>query len=77
MQTSIGYPEPNMARTQALSDCGHRSNGPKTVEDQSSARILAPISPPPANTDSINCVWMSSMLESLDSPPPQSLSRQP
>src|ERR1700691_3071423 len=28
-----------------------------------------PISPPPANTDSINCVLMRSMVESLDSPP--------
>src|SRR5258708_39260247 len=64
---SIGCPEPSTMRTQARSDCGHCSNGPKAVADQSSARILAPISPPPANTDSINCVLMRSMSESLDS----------
>ena len=62
-----GYPEPSMTPTHALRDCGHCSNGPKAVADQSSARILAPISPPPANTDSINCVLMRSMAESLDS----------
>src|ERR1700683_1979017 len=58
-----------MTRTQARSDCGHCSNGPKTVDGQSSSRILAPISPPPANTESINCVFSRSMAESLDSPP--------
>src|ERR1700691_3003362 len=51
-----------MTRTQARSDCGHCSNGPKTVDDQSSSRILAPISPPPANTDSINCVLLGSFM---------------
>ena len=55
-----------MTPTQAFSDCGHCSSGPKAVADQSSARILAPISPPPANTESINCVLMRSMAESLD-----------
>src|SRR5262245_14657950 len=43
-----------MMRTQILSDCGHCSNGPSAVVDQSSARMRAPISPPPANTDSIS-----------------------
>src|SRR5580704_3218210 len=42
-------------------------NGPRGVVDQSNARILAPMSPPPANTDSINCVLIRSMAESLDS----------
>src|ERR1700733_9515798 len=63
----MGNPEPNMTRTLARNDCGHCSRGPKAVADQSSARILAPISPPPANTDSIKCVFMRSMAESLDS----------
>ena len=54
-------------RTQARSDCGHCSTGPSTVVDQSTARIRAPISPPPANTDSINCVLLRSMAGSLDS----------
>src|SRR5260370_36062649 len=62
----MGNPEPSMTRTQACSDCGHCSNGPKTVADQSSARILAPISPPPANTDSPNCVLTLSMPEFHD-----------
>src|ERR1700737_573128 len=65
---SIGCPEPSTMRTQARSDCGHCSNGPRVVVDQSNARILAPMSPPPANTESINCVLMRSMAESLDSP---------
>src|ERR1700685_4518275 len=56
-----------MTPTQARSDCGHRSTGPRTVFDQSSARMRAPISPPPANTDSINCLLLRSMTESLDS----------
>src|SRR5260370_13540062 len=63
---SIGCPEHSTMRTQARSDCGHCSNGLRAVVDQSNARILAPISPPPANTDSINCVLMRSMAESLD-----------
>ena len=48
-------------RTQARSDCGHCVTGPSTVVDQSTARIRAPMSPPPANTDSINCVLLRSM----------------
>jgi hypothetical protein len=52
-------------RTQARSDCGHCSTGPSTVVDQSTARMRAPMSPPPANTDSINCVLLRSMVASL------------
>ena len=56
-----------MTPTQARNDCGHCSNGPKSVADQSNARILAPISPPPANTASLNCDLMRSMWESIES----------
>jgi hypothetical protein len=40
----------------------HYSTGPRTVVDQSSARMRAPISPPPANTDSINCILLRSIV---------------
>src|ERR1700680_1271549 len=64
---SIGCPEPSTMRTQARSDCGHCSNGPRVVVDQSNARIPAPTAPPPATTEKITCVLMRSMAESLDS----------
>src|SRR5262249_32347391 len=76
-EMSIGCPAPSMMRTQARRECGHRSTGPSTVVDQSTARIRAPISPPPANTDSINGVLLGSMAESLDSAPASSGLQQP
>ncbi len=42
------------AFTKEIRAQGHWSHRPKTAADWSSAGILAPISPPPANTDSIN-----------------------
>jgi len=66
-----------MTRTQVRSDCGHCSNGPRAVVDQSSARILAPISPPPANTDSLNCVLMRSMAEATAPPDMHNRSAKP
>src|SRR5215470_5161720 len=69
-QTSIGYPEPSTIRKQVLRACGHCSRGPSGVVDQSSARIHAAISPSPAKTDSINCVLLGSIAESLDSSAP-------
>ena len=40
------------AGSQRLRPC---ATGPRTVVDQSTARIRAPMSPPPANTDSVSC----------------------
>ena len=45
------------------SDSGHCSTGPSTVFDQSTARIRAPMSPPPANTESIKRVLLRSIAE--------------
>ena len=39
--------EVNMIPTLVLRLCGHRCTGPSGVLDQSTARILTPISPPP------------------------------
>jgi hypothetical protein len=47
--------------SRARSDSGQCSTGPRSVVDQSKARIRGPMPPPPANTDSINCFWLRPM----------------
>src|ERR1700741_4856583 len=54
-------------RTQICSERDHCSSGPSAVVDQSSARMRSRISPPPAKTDSIDCVLVRSMARSIDS----------
>ena len=46
-----------MIRTAVFKLCGQPATGPTAVFDQSSARINAPISPPPEKTQSIAAEW--------------------
>src|SRR5262245_40465554 len=50
---SIGKPDASIVLTEDCSDTGQLAIDPMTLRDQSKARILAPISPPPCRTQAL------------------------